>query len=156
MKNKYIVPLNYKAIIIVVFYLILLCCGIKVWIENISANNLKNVIVGFCFILCFVFILISFFFKIICFKQNFFYIPKEMSALFENKKRVYYTDIISVKYIKRNEEGLHVKGIFRNKNTIVINCKNTLTYLFSTNFFTKKQINSILDEVKKRSNINNL
>lgn len=86
-------------------------------------------------------------------------IPKEhtMSGP-QTEGKVYYNDIKRVAFIKKNEDGPHIVdysrfGINTKQNTIVIYGKQDITYLISTKYCTKKQIDIIINEIKKRANI---
>lgn len=155
MKNKTIIPFNYKMVILLVADLILLFLTILLCFQHLK--NEYWIIVMFCFFGMLIYILgfSVFLLKNIKFKETYILIPKEYGRLGEaqTESKIFYNNIESVKLIKSKEEGPHLQGVFNKLDSIVFTGKDGKIFMFSANYCSKKQIKTIIEETKKRANL---
>jgi len=150
MKNKTIIPFNFKAFIYIFVDLFLLIGSIVLCIKFMFK---KDWIITFGCIFCITFFILGllvYLLKNIKFKDLYIVLPKEfgINGKPQTECKLYYHNISKIKYIKRDKNSTNLeKPKF---NAIMFVSKDNKTFLFSTNFCSNKQINNILIETKKR------
>lgn len=161
-KNKYILPLNSKAKFIYIAGLIVIIFFIAISVDQIKQNNWVVAIICSLLTAFMIWAYIMFWCIGLRFKCDKLKLPKardEMGKLLETE--VAYDKIQSVEVVTKEETGVHLKGlVFKgivattgDVDTLVIKATQGKRYLLSLQYYSKKQIKYIIEEISRRANI---
>lgn len=163
-KNKYMPHLNRNAIFIHIgIFLALGMLGLTTVIQFIDGKIARAVcciilgsLTGFCYILLL--------WRGVHFKTNFVRLPMTKNGVVARGKiDIEYSQIAGIEVCLRGQSGLHINAMILDGvmlklgevETLVITDKQGNKHLLSLQYYSKKQIDYIVNEISCRAGINN-
>jgi len=162
-KNKHMLPLNGKAIFVNIGIWLFVMGSVMLISEYIRDWQIAQAIMFIVITTFIIFSYIKFLGQMLIFKRDCIKLPQiEKGIALLYKTSVKYTNIVDVTICKRGQFGPHVKSLgldglipkFVEVETLVITDKQDNQYLLSLQYYSTKQIEYILKEIRSRANIN--
>ena len=155
-KNKYIIPFNFKAKLLMLCCLMFISICIATCITKAKEHQWGAMIGSIACAAFFMIGIIVLFYRCLKLKKDKVILPNEYTMLGKQTETILdYKNIQRVEYIGKKDEGVHIKNVFgKNVNTLAIMNKQGKKYLLSLDLYSKKQIKYIIEEISRRANIN--
>ena len=163
-KNKYMLPLNGKAVFVNIGIWLFVMGAVMVISDYIRDGEIAPAILIIAITTFIIFSYIKFLGQALIFKSDCIKLPQiEKGIALLYKTSVRYTNIVDVTICKRGQFGPHVKSLgldgiipkFVDVETLVITDKQDNQYLLSLQYYSTKQIEYIVKEIRRIANINN-
>ena len=161
--NKYMMPLNGKAIFINVGILLFFLGSAMVISDYFRERNIIMAIIFIAITIAIMFCYVKFMGQAIYFKNDHIKLPQiERGVASLNKTSVRYVNIADVTVCKKGQFGPHVKALGMDGiipklvevDTLVITDKQDNQYLLSLQYYSQKQIKYMVNELLHRASIN--
>lgn len=162
-KNKYMLPLNGKAVFVNIGISFFFLGAVMVISDYFSEGNIPMATMFITVTIGIMFCYVKFMGQAIYFKHNHIKLPQiERGLASLNKTSVRYTNIADVTVCKKGQFGPHVRALGMDGiipklvevDTLVITDKQDNQYLLSLQYYSQKQIKYIVKELLYRSSIN--